>query len=115
MRDAGASPGPAIEKETLMPITAFLELHVRADAPADAAAVIEGILADTRAFDGSLGLEVLRDTADPARLVVVERWQSMAHDEAYRAWRATPEGASNLGDLLDRPPVLTKYETQTEL
>ena len=98
-----------------MAITAFLDLHLRADAPADAAAVIDGILADTRAFDGSLGLEVLRDAADPAHLVVVERWRSMAHDEAYRAWRATPEGASGLGDLLDRAPALTKYETQTEL
>lgn len=98
-----------------MAITAFLELHLRADAPDDAAATIDAILADTRARDGSEGLEVLRDVTDPAHLVVVERWASMEADAAYRAWRATPEGASNLGDLLDRPPVLTRFETQSEV
>ena len=41
----------------------------------------------TRAFDGCLGVEVIKDTADPARLIAVERWASLEHDRAYRAWR----------------------------
>ena len=98
-----------------MAVTAFLDLHLKADAPDDAAAVIDGILADTRARPGSQGLRVLRDVADPAHLTVVEQWESLDADDAYRAWRATPEGASGLGDLLDRPPVLTRFETQSEL
>jgi hypothetical protein len=39
----------------------------------------------------------------------------MRHDDAYRAWRATPEGASNLGDVLAGPPTLWRYETQSTL
>ena len=98
-----------------MAVTAFLDLHLRADAPDDAAAVIDRILTDTRAFAGSQGVRVLRDVTDGKHLTVVEQWESLEADEAYRAWRATPEGASGLGELLDRPPVLTKYETQSDL
>lgn len=104
-----------LQKEPSMAVTAFLDLRLRADAPADAHEVIERILRDTRAFDGSLGLEVLVDVADPAHITVVERWASLERDDAYRAWRATPEGASGLGALLASAPVLTRYETRTTL
>jgi quinol monooxygenase YgiN len=96
-----------------MAVTALLDLHLRADRVADAPAALAVILKDTRAFEGSLGLEVLVDVADPAHVTVVEHWESIERDDAYRAWRATPEGASNLGELLAAPPTLTRYETQS--
>jgi len=96
-----------------MAVTAFLDLHLRADALDRAPEAIAAILKDTRAFEGSLGLEVLEDLADPTHLTVVERWESAEHDAAYRAWRATPEGASNLGELLAEPPTLVLYGTQS--
>ena len=98
-----------------MAVTALLDLHLRADRVADAPAVIDAVLRDTRAFDGNPGLEVLHDLADPTHVTVVERWASLEHDDAYRAWRATPEGASNLGDLLAAPPSLWRYETGSTL
>ena len=98
-----------------MAVTAFLDLHLRDDAIAGAPAVLAETLKDTRAFAGCLGLEVLQDVADGAHLTVVERWESLQHDDAYRAWRATPAGASRLGELVAAPPVLTRYETQSEL
>jgi hypothetical protein len=39
----------------------------------------------------------------------VERWESIAHDDAYRAWRAGP-GASGLGNYLSEPARLTRFE-----
>jgi quinol monooxygenase YgiN len=54
---------------------------------------------------------VLVDSTDPAHFLVVEQWASMEHDSAYRAWRATDDGASGLGELLAAPPVLTRFET----
>ena len=98
-----------------MTTTALLELHVRADRLDDAAEVIDAVLRDTRAFDGCLGIEVLVDVADPAHVTVVERWRSLEHDDAYRAWRATPEGGSGLGEIVDRPPVLTRCGTRSTL
>ena len=42
-----------------MAVTAFLDLHLRADALDEAPAVLAAVLADTRAFDGSLGIKVM--------------------------------------------------------
>jgi quinol monooxygenase YgiN len=98
-----------------MAVTAVLDLHLRPEAIPDAPAVIGATLKDTRAFDGNLGLEVLEDVADPAHITILEHWESLAHDDAYRAWRATPEGASSLGDILAGPPSLWRYETQSTL
>jgi hypothetical protein len=33
----------------------------------------------------------------------------MEHDEAYRKFRASPAGASELGPLLTAPPVVMYY------
>lgn len=98
-----------------MAVTALLDLHLRADKLADAPAAIEVILRQTRAFEGNEGLEVLVDVTDPAHLTVVEHWASLERDDAYRAWRTTPDGASNLGDLLAAAPTLTRYEGQSTL
>ncbi|MDJ0351466.1 antibiotic biosynthesis monooxygenase family protein [Pseudarthrobacter sp. PH31-O2] len=91
-----------------MPITAHLDLTLKAEALPTAAEVLRGILGDTRAFDGCLGVDVLVDSHDPAHFLVVERWESIEHDSAYRAWRAGA-GASGLAELLAAPPVLTHF------
>ena len=91
-----------------MTILSLLEFTIRPDRLADADAVMTEVLAATRAFDGCERLEVRRDLADPAHIVVVESWTSVEHDDAYRAWRATPAGASRLGEIFAGPPRLTR-------
>jgi quinol monooxygenase YgiN len=98
-----------------MPITAHLDLFLKAEILDSAPATLRKILNDTRAFDGCLGVEVLVDSKDPAHVLVVERWASMAHDSAYRTWRAGAAGASGLGALLAAPPVLTHFEASFTL
>ena len=97
-----------------MPITAHLDLNVKAESLPTAPAVLRDILADTRAFDGCLSVDVLVDSSDPAHFLVVEQWASLEHDSAYRAWRAG-DGASGLGEILAAPPVLTRFETSFEV
>ncbi len=92
-----------------MTITSVLELTLKADSVADAPRILTKTLEATRAFAGNQGVEVLYDVTDPAHVVVIERWASLAHDDAYRAWRATPEGASDLGALLAERPRLTRW------
>jgi quinol monooxygenase YgiN len=92
-----------------MTITALLELTLKAESVADAPTVLAKTLEATRAFPGNEGIEVLYDVANPAHVVVIERWASLEHDDAYRAWRATPEGASGLGALLSERPRLTRW------
>ena len=92
-----------------MAITAILELQLKADSLETADEVIRATLTDTRAFPGCLGVTVLVDSGDPAHVLLYETWESIEHDRAYRAWRATPEGASDLGSIMAVAPKLTLF------
>jgi quinol monooxygenase YgiN len=90
-------------------ITAILDLQLRPEALETASEVIRETLAATRAFPGCFHVAVLVDSEDPAHVVLYETWESVEHDRAYRAWRATPEGASRLGSILAAAPKLTLF------
>jgi len=92
-----------------MAITSVLDLQLKADSLESAREVIHATLTATRAFPGCLGVTVLVDSGDPAHVVLHESWESVEHDNAYRAWRATPEGASDLGSILAAAPKLTLF------
>ncbi|MGA1835990.1 antibiotic biosynthesis monooxygenase family protein [Herbiconiux sp. 11R-BC] len=91
-----------------MTVISLLDLHLKADALEGAPALIASVLSATRAFEGNLGVDVIVDVEDPAHYVAVEKWESIEADDAYRAWRATPEGASALGEILAAAPTLTR-------
>jgi quinol monooxygenase YgiN len=98
-----------------MAITALLELRLKPDALDQGFhAELHTILTDTRAFEGSLGVDVLIDTVDPGHVVVVERWASEERDAAYRTWRAG-DGKTNLGSFIASPPVLTKFTSADDI
>jgi quinol monooxygenase YgiN len=90
-------------------ITALLDLQLKPESLEGAPQVLRATLTDTRAFPGCLEVTVLVDSDDPAHVVVYETWESIEHDNAYRAWRATPEGASDLGTILAAAPKLTRF------
>jgi heme oxygenase (mycobilin-producing) len=99
-----------------MAITAFLELKLTPEALDQGVhAELAAILKDTRAFDGCLGVDVLIDSEDPTHLVAVERWASEEADAAYRAWRATPEGQTNLAGFVAAPPTLTHFRQADDI
>ena len=83
-----------------MATIAILDLQLKADSLETAHTVIHATLAGTRTFPGCLDVTVLVDSDDPAHVVLYEAWESIEHDRAYRAWRASPEGASALGSIL---------------
>jgi heme oxygenase (mycobilin-producing) len=56
-----------------------------------------------------VGVTVLVDSADPTHVAVYEQWESLEADAAYRQWRTTAEGASDLGSVLAAAPTLTKF------
>ena len=93
-----------------MSITALLDVRVTQESLATAPDVLRDTLAATRAFPGCLGVDVVVDIDDPTHFLAIERWESIEADNAYREWRATPEGASPLGSILAAAPTLTKFE-----
>ncbi|OBK47533.1 putative quinol monooxygenase [Mycobacterium sp. 1081908.1] len=94
-----------------MPVTVLLELRLRPDAVAAARDLMRRTLQDTRAFDGNLRTDVLVDENDEAHWIIYELWDTVEHDEAYRAFRAGPGKVTELPPLLAAPPVKTRYAT----
>jgi quinol monooxygenase YgiN len=92
-----------------VPVTAILDLQLKAEALDKANEIIHATLVATRAFPGCLGVTVLVDAADRTHVAVYEQWESPEHDAAYRAWRATADGASDLGTVLAAAPTLTLF------
>jgi quinol monooxygenase YgiN len=90
-------------------ITAILDLQLKPESVETASEVIRETLVATRTFPGCYHVAVLVDSDDPAHVVLYETWESAEHDRAYRAWRATPDGASRLGSILAAAPKLTLF------
>jgi quinol monooxygenase YgiN len=98
-----------------MTVISVLELRVKTEALDGAAALIKETLEVTRDRPGCLGVEITVDIDDPTQYIVVERWATLADDDAYRAFRATPDGASALGTILSEPPALSRAELRVTL
>jgi quinol monooxygenase YgiN len=94
-----------------MSVTVILELKLKPESVAAAREVMGRALQDTRAFGGNLATEVLVDQDDDAHWLIYERWESVEHDKAYRAFRAGDGKIADLPPLLAAPPVKTRYDT----
>ncbi|QCB49373.1 antibiotic biosynthesis monooxygenase [Rhodococcus sp. PAMC28707] len=92
-----------------MALIALLDLKFKPEALDDAKVVLARVLAETRAFDGCLGVDVLVDEADPTHWIAYERWDSAEADAKYRDFRAGPGKIVDLAPLLAGAPSLTKY------
>ncbi|MET4047534.1 antibiotic biosynthesis monooxygenase [Rhodococcus sp. 1163] len=92
-----------------MALIALLDLKFKPEALDDAKVVLARVLAETRAFEGCLGVDVLVDEADPTHWIAHERWDSAEADAKYRDFRAGPGKIADLAPLLAGAPSLTKY------
>lgn len=92
-----------------MAVTVLLELRLKPEAVAEARELMGRELQTTRGFDGNLATDVIADEDDPGHWIIYERWESVAHDEAYRAFRAGEGKIEGLPPLLAAPPVKTRY------
>lgn len=76
----------------------------------DAAAVLDATLATTRTFAGLERVDVLQSPDDENSWTAYEVWSSEADEQAYRDFRATPEGADPaLSGALTAPPTLQRF------
>ncbi len=88
---------------------AILDMPVKEGRRDEAVAILEIGLADTRAFAGNQGAVLLVDD-DPSHFLILETWESAAHNAAYQAWRQTPDGAiPGFGELLSGPSSMREY------
>jgi quinol monooxygenase YgiN len=93
-----------------MPVTVILELHIKQEAVDDVVAGLAADLPDTRAYQGNLSVEVLRDQADPCHITLVERWQERADQETYIAWRVSTGSMEQTVAASTAPPTIIYYD-----
>jgi quinol monooxygenase YgiN len=98
-----------------MSITATLELRFKPESVDEARTVLSRVLAETRAFDGNEGVDVLVDRDDPAHWIAQETWASEEHDAAYREFRAGEGAVTDLPPLLAAAPVLTWFTVDASI
>ncbi|HTZ14097.1 MAG TPA: antibiotic biosynthesis monooxygenase [Mycobacterium sp.] len=94
-----------------MAVTVLLELRFKPDEVAAGRELMGRTLETTRAFDGNLRTDVLVDEDDEAHWIIYEVWDTVEHDEAYRAFRAGQGKVTQLPPLLAAAPVKTRYTT----
>ena len=94
-----------------MSVTVMLELRFKPESVAEAREVFVRELAKTRGFKGAQGIDVLVDEDDEAHWIIYEVWETVADDEAYRAFRAGDGKIADLAPLLAAPPVKTRFVT----
>jgi quinol monooxygenase YgiN len=94
-----------------MPATVLLELKFKPEAVSAARDLMRRTLQTTRGFDGNLRTDVLVDEDDEAHWIIYELWDTVEHDEAYRAFRAGEGKVVELPPLLASPAVKTRYAT----
>jgi quinol monooxygenase YgiN len=92
-----------------MAVGVLLEWRFKPDVVDQAPSVVAKVLATTRTFDGCIRIDVLVDDDDPTRWLLVELWESLTHDAAYREFRAGPGKVTEIPPMLAAPPVLTRY------
>ncbi len=97
-----------------MSVTAILELNVKPEQLDAAPPIFADVLAVTRAFAGNVSVVVTQDHAEPTHFLVVETWESLEADAAYRLFRAGEE-SSPLAPLLTGPPKLTIAITRDDI
>lgn len=89
--------------------TVLLELRFKPESVSAARELMGRELQTTRTFEGNLATDVIVDEDDPAHWIIYERWESVEHDEAYRAYRAGDGKIEGLPALLAAPPVKIRY------
>ena len=92
-----------------MAVTVLLELRFKPDAVSAGQDLMRRTLEVTRGFDGNLRTDVLVNEDDEAHWIIYELWDTVEHDEAYRAFRAGEGKVTELPPLLAAPPVKTRY------
>lgn len=68
------------------------------------------ILPDTRAFEGCVSVDFVRNQDNPNQLLIMEKWNTRQDYERYFAWRGETGVLDKLGSMIDGEPQLRFFD-----
>jgi quinol monooxygenase YgiN len=77
--------------------------------------LLHDTLAATRVRKGCRGVEVVQHREDPCRVVLVETWESLEDEAAYRQWRASEPPDPNRGAFRAGPPEVVNFTLRDDI
>jgi len=84
----------------------ILEFKVKQDSIESMRSYLREILPDTRAYDGCVSLNIIRNQDDPAAFAVIEQWDTRNQYEKYLQWRVDTGVLDKLGEMMEGEPSL---------
>ena len=86
-----------------MSVTILVELKIKTEAADLYAVRLRSAFPETRAYEGCQQIVAYRDSEQPERFVIVERWLSRAHYDRYIQWRRSTGTFDKLAAISDAP------------
>ena len=75
--------------------------------------LLRGALAETRAYAGCIAVRTYAE-AGGAHVLLVEDWETKAHQEAYLNWRIETGFLDAIAPFVSGGPEVTHYEIRSE-
>lgn len=66
---------------------------------------LKEILPDTRNYPGCLNLHMVQDMEDPAKVVLIELWETKEAYDKYLAWRTERGDVTVLEEMFENPQL----------
>lgn len=106
-RSASSTP---TTRPTDVAVASIVRFTFRPETRDEIPALMDDMLRATRSFAGLERLDILLDDTAPDTWTLYEIWTDQASEDAYRAFRATPEGAvPRLGEVLAEPATVENF------
>jgi quinol monooxygenase YgiN len=96
-------------------VTVLLTMKTKPGRASELLAIFREILPDTRAREGCLGVDVVRDLDDPDSILLIQEWAERSNHESYRAWRAEQGTSALFAHLIAEPATLRYCEQRRDV
>lgn len=93
-----------------MAITALVEVKTQEGKAGELLTALEGMLVDTRNFDGFVDISVIQNQDDHNNIILVEGWESLEHYQKYLGWRSERGDMDVLASFLSEPPSIRHFD-----
>ena len=86
-----------------------VEIQVKPELRDEFEQILRVALPETRAYDGCQLIELYEDPGVKGRFLIYERWDSLAHQKKYMAWRTETGMMDAMAKYVAAPPIFTDW------